>query len=822
MYKTLLTVVISLWALTSGFGQMQLGSSTGSITGRISGILIDSVTQKPVSYASIGLNKIGESKILNGSVSNDDGTFKIEGVTPGRYVLSVSFVGYRDKIVDTVRTTPSKPDQYLGRIFMASNDVTLGEVTVEAQSSLIENKVDRIVYNAEKDLTSVGGDATEVLKKVPMITVDLEGKVQLRGSDNVRVLINNKPSGIMANSVADALKMIPADQIKSIEVITSPGAKYDAEGTAGIINIITKKKDIEGLNGTVSANAGSRQVGGNASINYRKSRLGLTANLNGNYNFPRNGYTNFSRTDYADGNERLLTQNGIFRGSRNFESAGVGLDYDFNAYNNITSNVRLSTMGFRGENDLNASYTAPADSIFQQYQRISDNKTQWTTVDWSTDFRRTFKKPQKEWTTGFQVSSSQSNNNYTSEFNGVIDGVSEKSRNPGSNTEVTLQTDLVLPLGTKWTYEGGAKGILRFINSEYNYDILQNGAYINDPSRYNKFSYNQNVAAAYSQVSVKLDGGYEIKGGLRAEGTTINGEFKEEQPAVKDDYLNVLPSLTAAKTFKNFSSLKFGYSRRIQRPSMWYLNPYTNASDPKNITYGNPNLTPELTDALELSYNTFFSGTSITANVFYRVTNNAILNTVDVTPQGVTVTTFENIGHNQAYGVSLFGSWQIIKQWALRGGINVFNIQQRGVLKGVELENSSIQYNINLMSSFTFKNGWSAEGFGSFNSPRLTLQGKNPSFTISSFGVKKEFWNKKGSLTLSIINPFNEYLKFKSEFKGSDFNQVNESGIPLRSFLLTFSYQFGKMDFSSQMKRFGKKGVKNDDLKEGENSGGGF
>jgi len=289
--KYLIIALLTFITVNVTFAQMP-GGGAPSITGRISGTVIDSITKKPVDYASVALGRATSTKSTNGSLTDSKGVFKIDNVAPGKYKLTISFIGYQTKVINSVETTPLKPDANLGRIILSPSAKALKEVTVTGQASIIENKVDKVVYNAEKDATVSGGNAGDVLRKVPMVSVDQDGNVSLRGSQNVRVLINGKPSGAVASSLADAMKMLPADQIKNVEVITSPSAKYDAEGSAGIINIITKRKEMSGVSGSVSGGLGTRQNNGNANININKNRLAITGNFGGNLMWPQESRTN--------------------------------------------------------------------------------------------------------------------------------------------------------------------------------------------------------------------------------------------------------------------------------------------------------------------------------------------------------------------------------------------------------------------------------------------------------------------------------------------------------------------------------------------------
>ena len=324
--------------------------------------------------------------------------FKIENIVAGSYRITIAFLGYQTKILDSVKTTPGKPDLNLGRILLAPNLKMLNEVVITGTTPIIENKIDKLVYNAEQDIAIAGGNATDVLRKVPLLSVDFEGNVSLRGSQNVRVLINGKPSGSMANNMADALKAIPADQIKNVEVITSPSAKYDAEGTSGIINIITKKNNLAGVSGSVNGGVGTRQNSGNLNLNAKTGRLALTANGGGYYSWPQTSNISFKRTN-ANATQ-IISQNGESKTDRLSANGSIGADYDFNSFNSISSNLRLT--GFSNSADGSNLNQNIFNGSAVNFTRLTDNSMNMNGVDWSSDFLHKFKKKDQQISFAYQ------------------------------------------------------------------------------------------------------------------------------------------------------------------------------------------------------------------------------------------------------------------------------------------------------------------------------------------------------------------------------------------------------------------------------------
>ncbi|MEL6651858.1 MAG: outer membrane beta-barrel protein, partial [Bacteroidota bacterium] len=458
------------------WGRAPKGPST---TGRITGILVDSLTNEPLQYASIAIFAAGKEKAVNGTLTDEQGRFKMVAVPTGTYILKINVIGYAPKSIPGVTLKPDKPDVELGNVPLRSQDVQLGEVEITAEKSLVENKIDRIVYNAEQDVTNLGGDAADVLRKVPLLSVDLDGNVSLRGSQNLQILINGKPSGMFSSSVADALKMIPAEEIKSVEVITVPGAKYDAEGSGGIINIITKKRNVEGVSGSVSASGGNRNGNANASLAYARGRFGVNGNASYRASWPRPGFNTFFRADtLAGGAVRTLDQEGETFSDWNGFGGRLGAFYDFNAYNSI-----ISSFNYRGRFNSrdatnNASFIDPLANINQEYLQTQETFGLFSGYDWNTEYIKTYEEKDREFSIGAQVSGNINNQDYQllREGTGVSLGdqslfISEQSVNDGDNLELTFQTDYVHPFGEKVKFETGAKAIIRNISSDYVYEI---------------------------------------------------------------------------------------------------------------------------------------------------------------------------------------------------------------------------------------------------------------------------------------------------------------------------------------------------------------
>jgi len=787
----LLFTVLGLMQQAKAQFPMGGGAAKTTITGRVSAQIIDSATKAPVDYATVSLIRVKDNKSVNGAVTDAKGKVTLQNVAPDQYKLVIGFMGYKSKSV-LLKTTPEKPDANAGTIQLSGTQSNLKEVSIVGKTPLIESKIDKVVYNAEQDVTNPGGNAGDVMHKVPMVTVDIDGTPSLRGSA-VRVLINGKPSGTMASSVADALKMIPAEEIKSIEVITSPSAKYDAEGAGGIINIITKRKTAQGINGNVSLAAGTRQNNGNFGVNVKNGRLAISANGGGQYAIPQDTRVVLENQTYATNSS--LVQSGFTRAKRYAYNGGFGLDYDFNAYNSFSTNIKY--------NDFSNSSSGTFDVLQNAangFQRFSENGRSAKNVDWSADYRRTTKKEGEEFTVSGQASFGRNTTDYSTYSILPVTGNTPlvEGDNTGKNNEYTVQADYVYPFGKGIILETGAKGIFRTIKSKYA-DSNQD------------FDYTQDVAAAYGVLSFKLAKTLDFKGGLRAEYTDISGT-SGSQLNYKNNYFNLFPSAILSKALDKSTTLKLSYNRRMQRPGVDLLNPFLNQNDPQNQSQGNPSLKPELTDLLELGYSTFIKGSMINASVFYRQTQD-VIESIYYPEQRLT--TSANIGKNKSFGGNLFGSYNPLPKWTLMGNFSLYTYDITNAETNVST-GLYANYSIFGRSAISFNGGWSTELFGVYSGRKKTFQGTTGAMVFYGGAFKKEIMKKKATIGVNMLNPFTRDLHIQTNNSSSTFLQRTNIYYPLRSFGVNFSYKFGKVSFAAKK----KKGINNDDLKQDENSGG--
>jgi ferric enterobactin receptor len=795
----------------------QEGFNSGDAKGKVTGRVIDSLSHQPIQYATVSIIKQNEPKPTGGGMTTVKGVFTLDALTPGSYTLTIDIIGYAARTIGPIKLDNKKPLLSLGDIAVGKKASEMQAVTVTATRGLVENKIDKLVYNVEKDVTSLGGMATDVLKKVPTVSVDVDGNVDIMGNTNILFLINGRPSSIFGNNLADALQSIPASQIKSIEVITSPGAKYDAEGTGGIINIILKDNRLNGINGNLSATCGSRLQNGSFNLNARHDNFGLNAFFSGNAQLPSTTHNSSTRYSYDSvGNETagLFQRDGSSRFYRNGFESGLGLEWDINKQNTLSANAGYDNFGNHSRGSYQQEQTAYADpggNITQDQFSLVNTMSRFRahSIDWSLAYKKTFTKDDQE--LNITVDGSEGNNNSSyGQAQSLPSGDSTYAGSQGSSIghdhETNFRLDYTQPFGENVRLETGGRIQIRDISANspvYTFDPAT-GLYPYDTSQSNSLTYDRHVYAGYASLTFSAFHFLDVKGGLRYERTVTNAGFSKAGGTSIPGYNTLAPSLILSHKFGGEQTLKLSYVRRIQRPDYRSLNPYVNASDPKNLTHGNPFLQPEIANNIDLTYSkSFDKGSALNIAAFYRVSNQDIQPFLqyyssytlgDSVYTDVSVTTPMNVGAETNIGVNIYGSVPLGKKLSLRSNISAFNRHiTTGELGGNPI--NSFNYRINLNATYQLSNTLVFEFFGNFNSARNEIQGRYPSFTSYNFAARKQFWNKKGSIAFTTTNPFNLYVNQATQLSGTNFTLDALRRLPYRSFGLNFTYKFGKLEF---------------------------
>ena len=784
--------------------------------GKFSGRVMDE-NDDPVPYATIRLLSATDDKLINGTIAEDDGKWVIKNVIEGEFKIIISFIGFESITSGPFVITGKGESFNLGSTSLSTSSTILADVVVEGQRALIEDRVDRIVYNAEQDLTTAGGDASDVLRRVPLLSVDLDGNVSLRGSSNITVLIDGKPSTITAGNLADALKQIPADEIASVEVITSPSARYDAEGSGGIINIVTKKNNLQG--GTLSVNTGIGYRGSNLGLNagYRRGKLGLSLGGNGysGYNIlgsvdNKQVVTDQFGDELSRTNQFAKTESSRISGRYNF-----GWDYTFNKYNFIGGGVNYRIFDARSDqNDRTTDFTdaTGTNSLVQDVFTLTNSNS----VDVNFNYIRSFEEKGKEISLISLYSQDARNNDFTiDDFSGASP-LGTKNENISNNDELTFQLDYVDPIGEKARFETGLKNISRTVTSDFQLFTRQDNqpyAQVQGSNFSNLFNYEQNVSAGYVSGLVELPSDLSIQAGGRYEYTTITANFSNEADLEIGDYGTFVPSANMSKKLKENLTMKLGYSKRIARPSLQFLNPNINAANPLSISQGNPDLLPENTNQVELSLSWFERSTSLNVSAFVRSTTGSIQSVSETIGQDTVYTTFRNIGEVDAYGMNAFGSIRKDKL-TLSGGIDAYYTVLTNNIDDplFNAKNKGFVYNARVFGSYKVTERWVLQMFGFYRSSRVQLQGFSNPFYIYSLSINRNFKDKKGSIGIGANNFLTPKSVLDSETTTPFLVQNSTRKLQLLNFKINFSYRIGKL---SQRPAKRVKKVSNDDLKEG-------
>ncbi|MGV3504548.1 MAG: outer membrane beta-barrel protein [Adhaeribacter sp.] len=803
------------------------GASSPAATMVIKGVVVDSAKTEPLDYVTIGVRESGKKEAVKSTYSKDKGSFEISGLPLKSYEVVITYVGFKTRVLPATGTA-DKPVVNLGRILLGPVTGKLKEVEVTAQKMLVKHDLDKITYDVEADPESKTVTALDMLRKVPLVTVDAEDNIQLKGSGSYRVLVNGKTSSLFVRDPKEVLKSMPAHTIKNIEILTTPPAKYEAEGVGGIINIITVKKNLGGYNGSVNAGT-STPTGYNLGsyLTVKTGKLGFSGYFgHGTHTSPTNG-NNLFRDDYLL--QTRLNQQGSNNSRNSYNYLDGNLSYELDSLNLLTSNFSFNKGGWRNSLFQQVNSTDYQDLPILNYIRQNKGNSEWTGYDIGLDYQRSFRKNKEQlFTLSYKFNNSGNDSHSDFDINTAGKGtVYSNTNNDGNTNEHTVQADYVQPIG-KQTLEVGLKTITRLSTSDYAYANMDPDTkqYIIDPTQSNNFDYRQDILAAYTSFAYKK-GDWGLRAGARLEETIIKANFESAGTVADQDYFNLIPSVALSRKLKKMRSAKLAYTQRIQRPGLWYLNPYVNRIDPRNIYYGNPNLLAALNHAFELSYSTMVKKSMINSSLSYTFANNSIQQFTTVGADSVARTTYDNIGQNRRWGLSSSGNLQVNKNLNLNVNGNVgfvqlngfLNTRVNGMIVPREVKNNGFTANVYIYGGYKFPKGFRLSGNVGINSPQILLQGTSSAYTFNSFSVNKTLFKKdKGSINLSVSSPFQKDRRFFNELNDLNFYQSSENFYRMRRVSLSFNYRFGKLQGDITRK---KRGIRNDDVQGGGSGGAG-
>jgi outer membrane receptor protein involved in Fe transport len=785
----------------------------------IKGIVIDSVTNKSMGYVTVVLQDAKTQQSVKGSLTKDDGSFELKSATGKPYKLVFASVGFKTK---TINVSGADADVNVGKVFLSASSSQLKEVSVTAVKPLMKQEVDRISYDIQADPDSKALSALEMMRKVPLLTVDGNDNIQLKGSSNYKILINGKESALVAKNPSDILKSMPATNIQKIEVITTPPAKYDAEGLSGIINIITKKNADQGYN--IGVNTRFNSVFGpgyNLNGTLKQGKFGMS--LFAGFGSGGHQRTTFGSVENIFASKTNINQTGINTQNGRFHYLGTEMSYELDTLNLITASLNLFG---NNQDQANTQFSMTNNQGIEQqaYTLQNTGTNSFTGLDAALNYQLGFKKSKDRLLTfsykySYSPNKQLNDNLFSGRFNYSPAIYPDfQQYNDAGNKDHTIQIDYASPLSKQISIEAGAKAILRNNYSNFHVDDrnVATQQFVTNDTLTNNFNYHQDIYSLYNSYQLKLEK-WTGKAGLRLEHTSLNADFISSGVTTAPSYNNLIPSVSIQRSFKT-SSINFGFTQRIQRPGIFQLNPFIDRSNPTFINAGNPKLKPELDNTFELTYSNFTKN-SINVGLSYAFSNNSIQNVsslqseqVGAKTDTVTYTTFENLGTHKTLGLNVNTNLNITKQWTMGLNGQVNHIWLSGTFGGSMYHNDGFTGNAFGNTRYRFKNGFAFAFNAGYFSGNVNLQGKSSDFIFNQYLLSKEFFNKKLTLVLVANNPYQKYNTFRSTINSTAFYQTTFNQNYYRSLAFRVNFRFGKLN--SDIKK-NQHGIENDDTKGG-------
>ena len=767
-------------------------SVSDSKDGTISGRILDAATSQPMEYVSVALFRAADSSLVTGTISTTDGQFKIEKIATGDYYLKITFLGFENLQTGKISLIEKAMQNQLGDIKLAANTAQLSGVSVTAERSKVEYKIDKRVINVGQDLVARGGTAVNVLENTPSIQVDAQGNVSLRGSTDYIVLIDGKPT-VMKGS--DVLKTINAASIKQIEVITNPSAKYEADGKAGIINIIQKKEKMQGISGTASLSVGTTdKYSSNLLVNYRKKKLNVFAGID----FAKNKYRydmTINSISYLESGAQNI-ENYIAQYNQNDNLGGkAGIDYDLNEKNSFTLSGNYGVQGY--DQGAEAQYNKNLDGSEQKYWHSSNNLLDVTgnVAGANLDYTHKFGENHTFSVSNYYFSWDGVDKNNLTEY--TTDNMyNQQSINSGLtyrkdnfNYLYRLNADYKRPIKTG-TLEAGFQYRYEMRKDDYvykNLDVQTNEWILNNLYTY-KLDYKNDIYSGYATFSdTKWGIGYMV--GVRTEYFARSISFSNDDTPYKYDKFMLYPSVHLSKSFKEKHQFQISYSRRINRPQPWLLNKTPGYMDPYNIVQGSPTLEPEFTDAFELNYRLTHKIMSFSAQTYYRNTTNSFTMRRTLQESGIAIHEFINANSQKSYGVELGLDFNFTKWWQLSTGGSLYHYMLDALTSSGEVSRSNNSWDARIVNNFTLNWGTKLQAVGYMRGPQIDAQGKNSGFYTVNLGINQPLMKGKVNVGISAENIFNS-IKFDYSTSSSNYDAkcvIASEGMVVR---FTASYIF--------------------------------
>ena len=818
MLKTAITFLFIFSCLSIGNAQQ---GKPKDIT--LSGTVIDAETKQPLEYATVSLFSKKLNKIITGGITNAQGAFKID-TKSGIYNILIEYISFKTKTFEDQQLSLNKN---LGQVELELDVEALGEVEIIAEKTTVEIKLDKKIYNVGKDLTIRGGTVSDVLDNVPSVSVDVEGNVALRGNQDVRILINGKPSGLVGLNSTDALRQLPAESIEKVEVITSPSARYDAEGTAGILNIILRRSKLQGLNGAITANVGYNPSAGiSGNINYRTGDFNFFNTTGYNYReVPGNSYISTQRFNQEfDDNGNLIADNpdSFITESRTFDRKRKGINTNFGVewYVNNTASITTSVVYRDSDNENNTENTInnfnENRELVNTFKRFDPEAEDDRTLQYSLNFDKQFNgNSQHKLTADFQYENSTED-----EISTVIQNneISEDVRTLETQDRILLQADYVHPLSESAQFELGYRGNFNTLDTDYILKTLLDGELTLNTNQTNTLVYTEDINAVYTQYGNKIKKKFSYLLGLRLEDTRIGIDQKTSNDFSKKQYTELFPTVNLSYELNDKESISLGFNRRIRRPRSFFINPFPSRSSATSIFQGNPDIDPSFSNVVDLGYLTKLGKVTLNGSVYYNRSTDIFEFISDGTDNYYSFETNETYNINQpdfdainaqyqltqvlkrtpinlssrdSYGAELTLNYRPSRKWNLNANINVFKFDTKGTYRGQDFGASNTSWFARLNNKFTLPGNidWQTRLF--YRGPSENAQNKYSGIFSANLAFSKDLFKDKASLAFSVSDLFNSRKRI-IDTATEAFNSDTEFQWRERSFNLSFTYRFNQ------------------------------
>ena len=761
----------------------------------VTGLIIEKNSNQGLEFATLIFKPLRGKRVFGG-LTDKNGKFNIE-IPKGMYTVNIEFLSFKTITLQNVKIEQNKD---LGTIYIEEDEQALDEIEIIAEKSTMEIRLDKKIYNVGKDMTIKGGTASDVLDNIPSVTVDADGVVSLRGNENVRILINGKPSGLVGINDTEALRQFPADAIKKVEVITSPSARYDAEGTAGILNIILRQGKALGFNGSATVNTGTpTYYGFSTNLNYRLEKVNFFTNIGYSSRDTPGNASAFTENFSPLASNPFTNEQRDFDRQRNNLNANFGLEYFLSKKSSITGSFLYRDSD--RENKVNNITDAFDENLVLDNTnlRIEDEDREGSVLQYSLNFQQNFKNDGHKLSFDFQY---QDNNNdefsiITNEetFPDEIIKPSEKIETGDSQTRVLLQGDYVLPIGKKQQFEAGFRSNINNLETDYRfYNEDVNGDFILNENVSNIFVYDEKIHALYSQYGNKF-GKISALFGLRMEATNIDVRIIGEDLDFNKNYVDFFPTVNLAYEFSESENITLGYNRRIRRPRSRFINPFPSVSSKTNIFQGNPDLDPSISNGLDLGYYKRWTKVTFNTSIYYSHATDVFQfiseDTGEFTEEGLPIIrrTPINLSTSDRYGFEFSLNYTPIRNWRFNTSFNFYNTTIEGFHEGVDFGSRNTSWFARFSSKIVLpaKIDWQTTMM--YRGPSENSQSKRDGMFMTNLAFSKDILKGNGTISFNIDDLFNSRKRTSETFTDT-FYQISEFQWRERQFRLSFAYRF--------------------------------